>query len=165
MNLFPGPHIIEKICFVFWSFYTTESLSDVQNTNIGSTWPGQRRAILYCKWTQSNHVFFCFYFFREFFVSKVSFYTEHIWQIILYTASQKLTYINVHPYKPHFYVVKLGFTGVHIIFLISVRKHRLWVLVRTASPQSMFWAEIWEKYQNFIWKFSFFGGKIVILFK
>ena len=36
--------------------------------------------------------------------------------------------------KPHFYMVKLGFTGVYIIFLISDQKHRLWVLVRTASP-------------------------------
>ena len=32
-----------------------------------------------------------------------------------------------------FYMVKLGFTGVYIIFLISAQKHRLWVLVRTAS--------------------------------
>ena len=37
------------------------------------------------------------------------------------------------PLKPHFYIVKLGFTGVYIIFLISAQKHRLWVLVRTAS--------------------------------
>ena len=37
--------------------------------------------------------------------------------------------------QPHFYVVKLGFTGVYIIFLISAQKHRLWVLVRTASAR------------------------------
>ena len=37
------------------------------------------------------------------------------------------------PLIPHFYIVKLGFTGVYIIFLISAKKHRLWVLVRTAS--------------------------------
>ena len=37
------------------------------------------------------------------------------------------------PLKPHIYIVKLGFTGVCIIFLISAQKHRLWVLVRTAS--------------------------------
>ena len=42
---------------------------------------------------------------------------------------------NVDPLKPHFYIVKLGFTGVYIIFLISAQKHRLWVLVRTASPR------------------------------
>ena len=34
--------------------------------------------------------------------------------------------------KPRFYIVKLGFTGVYIIFLIFAQKHRLWVLVRTA---------------------------------
>ena len=39
------------------------------------------------------------------------------------------------PHKPHFYIVKLGFTGVYIIFLISAQKHRLWVPFRTASPR------------------------------
>ena len=39
---------------------------------------------------------------------------------------------NFDPLKPHFYILKLGFTGVYIIFLISAQKHRLWVLVRTA---------------------------------
>ena len=39
---------------------------------------------------------------------------------------------NFEPLKPHFYIVKLGFTGVYTIFFISARKHRLWVLVRTA---------------------------------
>ena len=28
---------------------------------------------------------------------------------------------NFNPLKPHFYVVKLGFTGVYIIFLISAQ--------------------------------------------
>ena len=42
---------------------------------------------------------------------------------------------NFDPLKPHFYIVKLGFTGVYIIFLISAQKHRLWVLVRTALPR------------------------------
>ena len=39
---------------------------------------------------------------------------------------------NFDPLKPHFYIVKLGFTGVYIICLISTQKHILWVLVRTA---------------------------------
>ena len=34
---------------------------------------------------------------------------------------------NFDPLKPHFYIVKLGFTGVFIILLISAQKHRLWV--------------------------------------
>ena len=42
---------------------------------------------------------------------------------------------NVDPLKPHFYIVKLAFTGVYIIFLISAQTHRLWVLVRTASAR------------------------------
>ena len=40
---------------------------------------------------------------------------------------------NEHPLTAHFYIVKLGLTGVYIIFLIFALKHRLWVLVRTAS--------------------------------
>ena len=43
------------------------------------------------------------------------------------------TYLhNSYPLKAHFSIVKLGFTGVYIIYLISAQKHRLWVLVRTA---------------------------------
>ena len=36
---------------------------------------------------------------------------------------------NLHPLTPHFYILKLGFTGVYIFFLIFALKHRLWVLV------------------------------------
>ena len=48
---------------------------------------------------------------------------------------------NLDPLKPPFYLVKLGFIGVYIIYLISARKHRLLVLVGAGSneyPQSMF---------------------------
>ena len=41
---------------------------------------------------------------------------------------------NIDPLKPHFYMVKLECTGVYIIFLISAKNYRLWVLVRTVSP-------------------------------
>ena len=64
-----------------------------------------------------------------------------------------------------FNIVKLGFTGVYIIFLISAQKHKLWVLVNDKDnwsneyPQSMFWAEIRKISRIFIWKFSVFGGK------
>ena len=58
---------------------------------------------------------------------------------------------NFDPVKPHFYTVKLGFTGVYIIFLISAQKHRLWYSLELPHwgssneyPQSMFWAEIWK---------------------
>ena len=46
------------------------------------------------------------------------------------------TYLhNFDPLKPHLYIVKLGFTGINIIFLISAQKHKLWVPIRTASPR------------------------------
>ena len=43
---------------------------------------------------------------------------------------------NFDPLKPHFYIVKLGFTGVYIIFFISAQnaqKHILRVLVRVPT--------------------------------
>ena len=55
----------------------------------------------------------------------------------MFTITKTYLY-NFDPLKPHFYVVKLGLTEVCIIFLISSHKHRLWVLVRTASMRR-FW--------------------------
>ena len=51
------------------------------------------------------------------------------------------TYLyDFDPFKPHFYIVKLGFTGVYNIFL-SAQKHRLWYLLELGGsneyPQSM----------------------------
>ena len=48
-------------------------------------------------------------------------------------TSRKTRLYNFDPLKPHIYIVKLGFTGIYIIFLISAQKHRMWILVRTAS--------------------------------
>ena len=46
------------------------------------------------------------------------------------------TYLcNFDSLKPHFYIAKLGFTGIYIIFLISAQEHRLWIFVRTASAR------------------------------
>ena len=52
---------------------------------------------------------------------------------------------NFDPLKPHFYMVKVGFTGVHIIFLISAQNidcgYALEPPLRGGSnayPQSMF---------------------------
>ena len=60
------------------------------------------------------------------------------------------TYLyNFNPLKPHFYIVKLRFTGVYIIFLISAQNidcgYSLEPPRRDGSngyPQSMFCAEI-----------------------
>ena len=42
---------------------------------------------------------------------------------------------NENLLTPHFYIVKLGFTGVYIIFAL---KYRLWKLVRTASSRQFY---------------------------
>ena len=59
--------------------------------------------------------------------------TSCCWFILQFLITKTCLY-NFDPLKPHFYIVKLGFTGAYIIFLISAKKkHRFWVLVRTAS--------------------------------
>ena len=84
-------------------------------------------------------------------VSIISFTTSIFWlgssrgggwkkeQYCLWTESGHITKTCLYSFDPlklHFYTVKLGFTWVYIInFLISAQKHRLWVLVRTASPR------------------------------
>ena len=52
---------------------------------------------------------------------------------------------NFDPLKPHFYIVKLGFTGVYIIFLFSAQKIGCWYSLEPPRrggsneyPQSMF---------------------------
>ena len=79
---------------------------------------------------------------------------------------------NFDPLQPHFYIVKLGFTGVYIIFLISTQKHRLWVLVRTASAivltstHNLCFEQEYEKYQCFYLKiFLFLGCKNFNIFE
>ena len=57
------------------------------------------------------------------------------WSFVLQTNITKTRLYNFDPLGPHFYIVKLGFTGIFIIFLTSTQKHRLWVLVRTASSR------------------------------
>ena len=79
---------------------------------------------------------------------------------------------NIDPLKPHFYIVKLGFTGVYIIFLISAQNidcgYSLEPPRRGDSneyQQSMFWAEIRKISEFFIWKFSVFGREIFYIFE
>ena len=81
------------------------------------------------------------------------------------------TYLyNFNPLEPHFYIVKLGFTGVYI-FLISAKNidcgYSLEPPRRGGSneyPQSMF--SEYEKYQKFYLKtFVFFGGEIFNIFE
>ena len=79
---------------------------------------------------------------------------------------------NFNPLKPHFYIVKLGFTGVYIIFLISAQNidcgYSLEPPRRGGSneyPQSVFRRNM-KKYPSFLpEKNSDFGGEIFYIFE
>ena len=80
---------------------------------------------------------------------------------------------NFYPLKPHFYVVKLGFTGVYIIFLIfaqktqivGTRQNRLCEAVLTSTHNLCFKQKYEKRSGFFISKFSFFCGKIPNIFE
>ena len=70
---------------------------------------------------------------------------------------------NINLLKPHFYMVKLGFTGVYIIFLISAQNINCGYSLESPRrggsndyPLSIIWAEIWKNVRLFLSKiFSF----------
>ena len=66
---------------------------------------------------------------------------------------------NVDPLKSHFYIVKLWFTGVYIIFLISAQKRRLRVPTIHVLSRNM------KNIRIFHLKFFIFCGKIFYIFK
>ena len=71
------------------------------------------------------------------------------------TSITKARLYNFDPLKPRFYVVKLGFTGVYIICLISAQNIDCGYSLEPPRggsneyPQSMF-EQKYEKYQNFL---------------
>ena len=76
---------------------------------------------------------------------------------------------NFDPLQPHFYIVKPGFTGIFIIFLISDQnidwEYSLEPPRRGGSneyPQSMFWAEIWKNISFLSKNFQFLEVKFSI---
>ena len=126
--------------------------------------------------------FFFFFFFCCFFCFVLFFFLfctlfSNIYCKINLRPKIDLTYItktclyNIDPLKLHFYIVKLGFTGVYIIFLISSQKHRLWVLVRTASlsTHNLCFDQKYEKYPNvylnIFFLFFFFVLKMFSMFE
>ena len=63
--------------------------------------------------------------------------------------------------KPHFHIVKLGFTGVYIIFFLFLLKNMDVEAVLTSTNNLCFEQTYEKKNQNFYLKtFSFFGGEI-----
>ena len=95
------------------------------------------------------------------------------WLILIFIVCICITktYLyNFDPLKPHFYIIKLGFTGVYF-FLFLLKNIDCGYMLEPPHqgssneyPQSMFWAEIW-KISFFIWKFSVFGGENFYIFE
>ena len=92
---------------------------------------------------------------------------------IKYVYITKTYLYNIDPLKPHLFIVKLGGLHGYTLFFLFLLKnivcgYSLEPPRRGGSneyPQSMFWQK-YEYYQkHFIWKFSFFGGKILIIFE
>ena len=76
---------------------------------------------------------------------------------------------NFDPLKPHFYIVKLGFTGVYIIFLISAKNIDCGYSLEPPRwggsneyPQSMFLAEIWKISEFYLKIFIFLMVKFSV---
>ena len=74
---------------------------------------------------------------------------------VFWIAITKKRLYNFDPLKPHFYIVKLGFTWVYVIFLILLKNIDCGYSLEPPRgggsneyPQSMFWAGMW-KCQNF----------------
>ena len=64
---------------------------------------------------------------------------------------------NFDPLEPHLYMVKLGFTGVYIIFLFLLKNIDCRRGGSNEYPQSMFWVEIWKNIRIFYLKSFIFG--------
>ena len=70
--------------------------------------------------------------------------------------SRKHAYTILTPLQPHFYIIKLGFTGVYIMFLISAEA----VLT---STHNLCFEQKFEKYQKFLSEnFSFLVVKFSV---
>ena len=130
---------------------------------------------IYCRHKRNNiccghsnetlkHTLFCCLYSFPFLWRNKKIYSRSITKYdSLTTPITKTCLYNTDPLKPHFYTVKLGFTGVYIIFLIALKN----IVCRYSLepprwggsneyPQSMFKAEMWKISELFIWKFSVF---------
>ena len=79
---------------------------------------------------------------------------QYNYVVIHYKPLISITKTSLYKFDPlqhHFYIVKLGFTGVYIIFLILLNNIDCGYSLEPPRwggsneyPQSMFWAEIWK---------------------
>ena len=158
--------INRKYFYVFSHFgrvLAKRYLADTSDSNVYSLW--------YCtknRFTFSEAIRSEFNLISEF----APFQSRSLYIRVLVCSNTKTCLYNFDPLKPHFNIVKLGFTGVYIIFLISAQKHRLWYSLEPPRrggsneyPQSMFWAEIRKiSVFFFFWEFSDFQGFFFFIF-
>ena len=83
-------------------------------------------------------------------------------ELLKKTGISKTWLYNFDPLKPHIYIIKLGFTGVYIIFLIFAENidcgyslELPWQGGSNKYVQSMFLAEIWKISVFYLKIFSF----------
>ena len=82
--------------------------------------------------------------------------------VLIFFFITKTYLYNSDPLKPHFYIVKLGSTGVFIIFLFLLKNIDCGYSLEPPRwggsneyPQSMFWVEIWNISEFYLKTFSF----------
>ena len=87
-------------------------------------------------------------------------------------SSQKHANIDLTRLNSTFIQWNWGLQGYTLIFLFLLKNIDCGYSLEPPHwggsdkyPQSMFWAEIWKLLEFFIWKFSFFGGKILSIFE
>ena len=76
------------------------------------------------------------------------------------------------PLSPSFIQYNWGLQEYTLIFLFLLKNRDCGYSLElpywgnsNEYPRSVFWAEIWKLTEFFIWKFSFFGGKILNIFE
>ena len=80
----------------------------------------------------------------------------------LFVYNAKTCLYNFDPLKPHFYMVKLGLTGVYIIFIISTQKNI--DCGYSIEPPTMFCKDKWKNIRVFYLKiFSFLRWKFLCI--
>ena len=109
-------HYYSTIC-ILRNTIPVRDIATVEYVQTKTLWPSVRHYRVHYAYSETLHVWSS---------ERHRHSTVHITKTRLY---------NFDPLKPHFCIVKLGYTGVYIIFLVLLNRHRLWVLVRTASPR------------------------------
>ena len=163
----------------------TEDNAFAANIAINFLRPDAARTYFFCAKTWKRHT-------KNKWMARPGLNTGNFWNVLPMKTPISLTnqrhitktcLYSFDPLKPHFYIVKLRFTGVYIIFLISAQnidwgyslelphwggsnKYPQSIEAVLTSTHNLCFEQKYEKYQNFLSaKFSFWGGKIFSIFE